>query len=393
MLCDMEASRSSRLAAVAALLWTAVAAAADVNVQAYRIGNDPGATLQGVSGDGYHYLTIAPGSEGQVWKVDGKLRQTTSGGTPGSWALSGDGRILLSITDVPRPDGGAGQSLSINGRPSGAVYGKIEAVFASEHGTNAGFIAREPGKGCMVVSAAGAGPMLPGCPDSARIVFHDQGVMYLANWNGTVFVYRDLTPLVNGPYSDLGASSDLSRWGVYDKDRHVVVIGTQAIPSQFPATTIVLGDDGHYAFSSVYEDKVVADGIAYDSSPDNPNGLVLRPRSGTPYWSSVGSRTLRIAGHKSPYKASTAQIGFSPDGKHVGIPVARDGVVLDDKRLESPPPFDSSKVVFDGNSAFHFLAAQDGALYLVCGTTDGSSPKRTACAAKARTYAGFSADL
>lgn len=399
--------RSPRSFIILLLLAAASSSAGVVEISVFAIATGRNQARL-VSGDGYHYGSFKSSGEKASWSVDGRVLLEGPVGTvmdnseryAGRYAaLSADGRLLVSAERVAAPDGSRKYSLTLNGKRIGSLYDSITEVQVGRKGANVVFLARTS-RGCLVVSAAGEGPPFPECP--THVVVSDSGVLYLGVWNNRTFLYRDLVPVAEKDYRGLAASSDFSRIaGQLDDGKafHSVEIGDAVVVKQPSISRMMFSEGGkHFGVvageNSSKPNKVIVAAKSYPLKSEISR-IALRPSDGVPFVMG-DDQHLYIAGIDKGElgEASTRGeqwIGFSPSGAHSAFLVHGfnpdsfqhlivDGLLARDSVLS---PLDGAGVVFDSENQFHYLGwrASDDKIYLVCGTVDGSSPKRTPCGA------------
>lgn len=362
-----------------------------------------------VSADGYHYATFRAAGEKANWSVDGRV--VLEGGAanmldrghagPDQFAdLSSDGRVLLNVLRAPRDDGSFGFLPVVNGRPFGKPFAALKGAQVGRNGSNVVFLAGEIGKGCFVLSAAGAGPAFPECP--APVIAADEGVIYLAKWNNRTYLYRDHKPVMEKDYRNIAASPDLSRFaGFLDdgKEFHSIEIGSKIVAKRRSLGAMVFSPDGrHFAVvggeTGSTVDSVIVDGKSYPASGAIYQ-IALSPGDGLPYWVAdehfyaAGKDRGRVGSISGGGRSDGRWLAFNPSGRnHVFVAwdenVKAEKLFVDGEVAQEGVPslLDDARVVFDGENEFHYLGWRkaDDSIYLVCGTVDGSSPRRTKCA-------------
>lgn len=362
-----------------------------------------------VSADGYHYASFLAAGDKARWSVDGRL--VLEGGAadmldrghsgPDQFAdLSWDGRVLLNVLRVPMEDGSPGYLPVVNGRPFGKPYAALKGAQVGRSGANAVFLAGQVGKGCFVLSAAGAGPAFPDCPEP--VIAADEGVIYMAKWGNRTFIYRDHKPITETEYRRIAAAPDLSRYaGFLDdgKEYHSIEIGSKVVAKRRSLGAMVFSPDGrHFAVvggeTGARTDSVIVDGKSYPAAGDIYQ-LALSPNNGIPFWISdehfyaAGKKRARVGLISGGGQSDGRWLAFNPSGRNHAF-VAWDKIAQVDKLYVDgevaaegvPTPLDEAHVVFDGENEFHYLGWRkaNDSIYLVCGTVDGSSPHRTRCA-------------
>jgi hypothetical protein len=350
-----------------------------------------------VSSDGYHYASFKKAG----WSVDGRALapddgaeaiDNNNGACSHCAALSADGHAFLSVARVAASNGGTFFFLAVNGKRFGSPLTEVSNLQVGPKGENAVYVARGP-KGCYVVSNAGAGPPFPGCPDP--VFTSDLGVIYAAKWNDHTIIYRNHQPIATTDYFSMKAAADLSRFaGVLHSDGgsglDTVVIGTSTIARLKVSEMFFSADGRHLGVMSA--DAVFVDAIKYDAP--GVRFLSMRPGDGLPFWIAgehlfKAGKDLGRVGYVNGWDMHGGWLGFSPSSAHYAFVGHDDNrtigkLILDGEVLEEnvPAMSDDARVVFDGEKEFHYIGkkAGDDKVYLVCGTVDGSDPKRTRCA-------------
>jgi hypothetical protein len=397
----MNRSLSSRAALLFAVFGCASGARAELAV--YHLGRGRSA-VRLISSDGYHYASFTKAG----WSVDGQPFAPDEGaeavnrGTADCQecaAFSADGRVLLSVARVRAQDGTALYSPAANGKRFGSPLPAVTSVQIAPKGENAVFTVRGP-KGCYVVSNAGAGPAFAGCPDP--VIASDKGVLYAAKWNDRTIIYRDHQVVANTDYWSMEAAPDLSRFaGVLHSDGgsglDTVVIGTDTI-ARLKVSEMFFSQDGRHLglkggkVGQLY-DTIIVDGKTYDAP--GVNDFSMRPGDGLPFWIAAkrffkAGKDLGLVGWvPGTWRSQGRWLGFSPSAAHYAF-VATDEnatigrIMVDGEVVEenAPAPVGDAHAVFDGEKEFHYLGSKSGddSISLVCGTVDGSDPRRTRCA-------------
>ncbi|MFI5360530.1 MAG: hypothetical protein ACHQ49_01065 [Elusimicrobiota bacterium] len=399
---------SARL--VACLLAALLAApAARAEMKTFGVGYGSGligGTALG-SRDGYHLATLASFGGHDVWEKDG---MELSRAPKGTYAVSdslfsqepadltSDAKLLLHLSTSRDANGNKVVSAALNGKPVGAAYSEIKLLRLSPRGENIAYAARDAA-GWTVHSAQGAGPALPSAP--AFLFVSDRETVYVTNWQGRMWMYRNGVPTSVPNYSLMSASDDLTRiGGVYSDPgtgaQWVDVNGAKSGPWDKAAAPVYSDDGRHYAFLARKGDSsgrndlgetfdtVVVDGTAQKTIDGIANLLV--DNAGVPYWTfaSAGNSTAYRAGAKlgtTRGEFTPRWAGSSPSGAHyaawVGGKLVVDGRVAE---ADAPKLHTACRIAFDGENEFHYIADDRSGLNLVCVTVDGSSAAASRCA-------------
>ncbi|MDE2490134.1 MAG: hypothetical protein KGM24_04760 [Elusimicrobia bacterium] len=402
-----------------ALLVLLAAAPARAGTASFGIGRFMEDPPPVVSADGWHFavLGIRRGElveDGRVIVENvGPAKMTTDMDEHSdrygdyTFALSRDGRVLAYPMQVRARDGSVlGQGMGINGSEVGGVYRKVVRAWVSPGGANAAFLV-ETEKGFGIVSAQGNGPVFPEQPTD--VFAADGGIVYLIDWQGRKWVYRDHKPQTQKDYRWLVESPDLRRslGAVASPAGKQRILLDGKTVGAWPIVTLggFSGDGRRYfviagdGASGSRPDLVVADGAVHRSPP----GAVYAAFSpdGELWWYCYdGNKTtvFRAGRPVGSWPGDTASlrhwIAFSPDGRHwaalVGLDLIVDGTVA---AKDVPPAPKTTRLVFDSDNELHYLASTGfagGYVSIVCATLDGSSAEKGACAAKfAAIYGGL----
>ncbi len=355
------------------------------------------------SRDGYHLARLTSGEDGDRWEKDGAVlvraaKGVLNHGHGTSWvepaALSADGKVLLHLMSRTGSNGVPGLSAAINGRPVGGVYEEIDLLRVSPRGANVAYAARDA-SGWSVHSGQGSSPSFAKIP--LFLFVSDTETLYVAEWQGRLYQYRNGVPTPAKGYHSLAATPDLKRvGGTYlepsTQKFWVDVDGVLSGPWA-DAGAVVFSDDGrHYVYLAEKEgskssDTVVVDGSAKSILPHSGNQRI--DGAGVPYWCSHFESDNSYWCYRDGVKLGRARygpdydwVGFSPSGAHFAQ-WADKRLIVDGKiaEAEAPEPGDGMRIVFDGEKEFHYLT---GDAKLVCVAVDGPSAANTRCAKAGR---------
>ncbi|MFI5346773.1 MAG: hypothetical protein ACHQ51_10400 [Elusimicrobiota bacterium] len=357
------------------------------------------------SADGYHVARFESAGGEDRWLVDGRVAVRGAAGTlPAGAALSADGAQLLHTVAVADAAGNPlGVAIALNGRRVGAPYPEIRSLSLSAGGRNAAYVAKTP-QGWAVVSAQGVGPSFPDPPES--IFVSNASTAYLVRWQGAVWLYRDHKPVrrLDGP--DAALSADLSRIGAVVKDggRSFVEVDGERYGPYAKAQTPVFSRNGRHwasmvvtpdASDGVY-DSILADGRLTPAAHRAASSLLVDD-AGRAFQDvllmavdeKIHIHEFYLNGKILRKGGRPPRVGLLAGGAHYVYPMtAPRGIVVGfdgrDLEIDAPLPLPYTPVEFDGAEEYHYWSLEGNSLRLVCGATDGSDPKNTRCAAKAR---------
>jgi hypothetical protein len=390
------------LAAAAAAVLAAAAAAAGAPpprapVAVFRAGPDGPDVF---SADGYHAARCETVDGEDRWRVDEAVRVRGAEGTLcGPAVLSRNGAVLMHLIAS-----GAGAAAAVNGRAAGPAYREIAMLRLSPDGRNAAYAAKGP-SGWTAVTADGPGPSFPQPPLLLQV--SDRAWAYAQRFGGTVWLYRSgvrapirtdlasvsLSPdlrraggVVRPPGArDVYVEVDGARWGPYENATDpafsangahwaslvaprgagrftgILADGREAPAAACRSCSLLVGDDGR-----AVEDVLL---MAVNARLQMHRGFL----DGEPLGS--GARPVRFAWLAGGGRFVYPFLG----GK--GLGVGLDRTVLG---YGVPMAVRDAPVAFDGPREYHYWALDGARLSLVCGTTDGSDPMKTRCAAFAR---------
>ncbi len=373
-----------------------LAAAARAQVAVYDAGPLPPPDAV-FSADGYHYAYLDSGPREDRWIVDGAARVSGPAGTlAGPGALSADGSILFHFLSV---DGGLAPA--INGvRVGKKVYAEIGPLLISPRGRNAAFVVRLPG-GWAVVSGQGMGPAFPKQPRAMAV--SEESVVYVEEWMGARWLYRDHRPERKVPYDDVSFSADLrrvgGRWQTPTRRFFVEIDGEKTGPWDGASTPAFSPGGRHAGYCAARGPNqygrcafTVVDGIERGMTPCMGCRIELDD-AGRPFVDTVlvavDARTVlhsfslygRPLGKGPSFGSGFGHYGFT----RLGADMGGNGVVVDGRTVAHAAPMALSMMgpVFDGGREYHYWALNGKNLVLVCGALDGRDPAQTRCARRA----------
>ncbi len=357
------------------------------------------------SADGYHYAEIHQDGEVERLYLDGRVLAQGPSATlcynRCPLALSADGRVVAHALRV-KNERRADYSPAVNGKPFGGGFAEIAGVQVSPNAGNTACIVRrgdlDGGRGgWSVLSAAGLGPAFEEIVEPAAV--GEDGVLYLADREGTRRLYRDLEGADGRGLERVLATPSLRRIATLRAEGALKVVELNGRPLGRWAQIRDAGFDrqGRLIFgartapSSPGFDAVVVDGAAMPASrPLHPAGSP----SGHVYWleEEDGEMTVRRNGQRLgawPLVAVEGWISFSPlGGRWAALTAAgrTANLVVDGKLVAErlPEPLGPTRVVFDSENELHYLGSRStaGKAILVC-VSLGDAPVATgACAGR-----------
>jgi hypothetical protein len=347
------------------------------------------------SDDGYHFAGLVSDASGTRYLVDGRPRASGAAGTiSGPAALSADGSMLLHFVAAP-----GGWSLAINGRRmSRSAFPEIADAKLSANGRNAAYVAQMP-QGWAVVSGQGTGPAFPKPP--ALLGVTEKTVLYMAEWSGRNWLYRNHQPVQTPAYDSVSVSPDLTRIAGVAFDRaedraYVDVDGRRYGPWTSAGAPAFSPNGRHWGFLASappgapgHYDVLIVDGRPAALHPCLGCTLTLDNAARAFEDEIVIAIDDKTQIHRffvdGTLLGRPPRVGSSRSGSHYAYSMltGRGNVVgLDGKTLETDAPLATplAPPVFDGESEYHYWSIDGRDLLLVCGAVDGSNPRRTRCA-------------
>ena len=389
---------------LAALLLAVLTPCARAGVLSFDAGPKDGAVY---SADGYHLARLENDGREDRWLVDGRVRARGRSGTlPGGGVLSADGSKLLSLVTVADENGKPiGVAAALNGFRFGKPYAEIRSLTLSAAGRNAAYLAKTP-RGWAVISTNGTGPALPDPPTGIAVT--EDSVLYFALWQGTTWLYRNHKPVRSFTGPEVSASPDLKRVGAVVRDRaagrvDVEVDGVRYGPYADAAVPAFSRNSRHWAalarspgasqggYDVLLADGKPAAGAACDSCSlvVDDAGRAFQDVLLVSVSDDAQMHSFYLDGRELRKGGRPPRVGLLAGGAHFVYPMLTPrgvGVGFDGRDLEYglPLPLPSAPVEFDGPNEYHYWTLEGEGLRIVCGTLDGSDPKASRCAERAR---------